>query len=200
MDVVRAFVAVELPIDIRRELDRAQRVLQATAAGAARSVRWVDCDGIHLTLKFLGDTPLSGIDAIRSALQQASTASRPFTLQLGEAGCFPNPRQPRVLWIGVSGEVDAARTLQGAVERTVSPLGFPSESRSFSPHLTLGRVRDEAAPDARQKLGAAVLSLHPAPLSFAVSSVSLMRSDLRREGAVYSELAVVALGAQAAQG
>jgi RNA 2',3'-cyclic 3'-phosphodiesterase len=193
MDVVRTFIAVELPPEIRQELDRAERVLQTTASSAARSIKWVDSESIHLTLKFLGDTSTGNLDAIRGALAEAGATSTPFALKLGQAGCFPNARQPRVLWIGVSGDLDALLGLQEAVERTVSPLGFPGEGRRFSPHLTLGRLRDDAAPDVRQHLAAAIQSLHPAALEFHVNAVRLMRSDLRPDGAIYTELAAVPL-------
>lgn len=192
MDTVRTFVAIELPADVLAELERAQRALQLKCATEGM-VKWVQPAGIHLTLKFLGDTPIDRIEAIQGALAQAAASVAPFSLALAHAGCFPNSRQPRVVWIGISGAVDTLNRLQAAVEQTVSPLGFPSEQRRFSPHLTLGRVRDDTDPAKRRPLGDAISTLRTEAVSFAVSSVSLMRSDLRPDGAVYTQLASLAL-------
>jgi len=196
METIRTFIAVELPADVREALGKAEAMLQTADPGAARSVKWVAPASIHLTLKFLGDTPVATLEAIRAALEQAVAGKHHLSLHLGKAGCFPNARQPRVLWIGVEGETDGLARLQAAVETTVSPLGFPTESRGFSPHLTLGRVRDDASPDARQRLGAAIQSLRPPLVSFMATGVSLMRSDLRPSGAVYTQLAEAELSRQ----
>ena len=193
MQTIRVFIAVELPPDLRDALGRAQRTLQAVDAGAARSVKWADPASVHLTLKFLGETPAAKLEAIGAAMQQAVAGRHALVLSLGAPGCFPTSRQPRVLWIGVTGEVDALSQLQAAVEATVSPLGFPTETRRFSPHLTLGRVRDGAAPDAAARLGAAIRSLKPIAVSFVVTGISLMRSDLQPAGAVYTRLMEAAL-------
>lgn len=188
MDSVRAFIAIELPPPLHAALAAAQAALRGNDAAVARAVRWVDTQAIHLTLKFLGDTPAQRLDAIGSALEQAAAARSPLTLSLARAGCFPNARQPRVLWVGLGGELDGLAAMQAAIERAIAPLGFPAEARPFTPHLTLGRLRDDASPAARQQLGAAMLALRIPAASFVVASVSLMRSDLRPDGAVYTRL------------
>ena len=193
METVRTFIAIELPTAVHNALASAMTTLRAADAVAALSVKWVDVHSIHLTLKFLGETPVDKLAAIGAALTSAASSSAPLPLSLARAGCFPNPRQPRVLWVGVAGDLNGLAHLQAAIERTVSPLGFPTEARPFSPHLTLGRVRDDATADSRQRLGAAVLALHTPPVEFTAASVCLMRSDLRPGGAVYTRLAVAAL-------
>jgi len=197
MDSVRTFIAIELPPPVRDALAQAQATLRAADAAAARSVKWVDPPSIHLTLKFLGDTPVERLDAIGAALAGAVASGASFTLSLARAGCFPTPRQPRVLWVGLGGDLAALSAVQTAVERAIAPLGFPTETRPFSPHLTLGRVRDDALSGARQSLGMAVTSLRLPPARFAVSGVSLMRSELGPGGAVYTRLAEAALAAAA---
>jgi RNA 2',3'-cyclic 3'-phosphodiesterase len=174
---------------VRDSLGHAQQVLQLATGADARMVKWVAPASIHLTLKFLGDTPTSGLDAIRAALQRVAAPTPPFSLHLGHAGCFPNARQPRVVWIGMDGDLDELSALQKAIEATVSPLGFPAENRPFSPHLTLGRVRDDTDAIARQRIGAAVQSLPVPALPFSATGVSLMRSELQPGGAVYTQLA-----------
>jgi 2'-5' RNA ligase len=99
-----------------------------------------------------------------------------------------------VLWAGLQGDLASLQALQAAVEKTVSPLGFPSEERRFSPHLTVGRLRDDASPEARAYLGSAIQALHLAPAAFTVRGISLMRSDLQPQGAVYTRLYEARLG------
>ncbi len=187
----RAFIALELPPDVHDALGKTQKAFQAYDQAASAAVKWVAPASIHLTLKFLGDTPLARIDAIRVALAEAAQGYGPLTLRLGPTGCFPNNRQPRVLWVGVLGDLDRLEHVQAAVERTVAPLGFPTEGRRFSAHLTLGRVRDDARPELRQRLGAAMPALHPAPVAFTATGLNLFRSDLRPEGSVYTCVAQV---------
>jgi 2'-5' RNA ligase len=188
MEMYRTFIAIDMPEQVRAALGEAEQRLQAAAAADARAVKWVAPASIHLTLKFLGDTPVDTLDAIRAALAHVASARRAWALQLGHAGCFPNARQPRVLWIGVEGDIGGLTELQAAIEAAIAPLGFPTESRPFSPHLTLGRVRDDAGADVRQRLGVAVQSLRPATVLFTAEGVSLMRSELRPSGAVYTQL------------
>ena len=189
MESVRTFIAIELPAQVRAALGQAQQMLQAAAPADGRMVKWVTPASIHLTLKFLGDTPLTGLDAIRAALLRSTAGRQTLALHIGRAGCFPNARQPRVLWIGMEGELEGLAALQSAVEATVSPLGFNTERRPFSPHLTLGRVRDDADAISRQRIGAAVQTLRPPALSFTATGISLMRSELQPGGAVYTQLA-----------
>ena len=194
MDTLRSFIALELPSDVKEALGKTQKALQAYDQAASAVVKWVAPDSIHLTLKFLGETPLAKVNAIEAGMAEAARGCRPLTLRLGPTGCFPNGRQPRVLWVGVLGDLDALERLQAALEKSVAPLGFPTEGRRFSAHLTLGRVRDDARPELRRRLGAAVQALHPAPATFTVSSLSLIRSDLQREGAVYTRVAEAQFG------
>lgn len=191
MEPIRAFIAIELPSQIKTALGKLQDNLR-TSKNA--SVKWVDPEGIHLTLKFLGNVDEAEIPALTKALSEAVKGVAPFSLQLGDPGAFPNPHAPRVVWVGVGGEIEPLRTLHNNIDRVLAPLGFPPEKRAFSPHLTLGRVREEASPGERRRLGENVAALKTeAKSSFEVESLSLMRSRLAREGAVYSCLASFAL-------
>jgi 2'-5' RNA ligase len=158
------------------------------------SVKWVNTGSIHLTLKFLGNIATETIPEFTKVLSEAARGITPFHLELGEMGVFPNLRAPRVVWVGLRGETTTLSVLQENIESALIPLGFPPESRAFSPHLTLGRVREKASPGELRSLGQAVASSKVASMEpFPVDSLSLMRSTLTREGAVYSRLYSVAL-------
>jgi 2'-5' RNA ligase len=191
----RLFIALELPSEVKDGLEaiRAQLARQAPP----RTVRWVQPDGIHLTLKFLGDAPVARRDELQAALQVAVDDHAPFPITAGDLGCFPNPQRPRVVWVGIREDTGALASLRDSVEKHVAPLGFPTENRPFTPHLTLGRVNRDASRSDLQKLGGlisatAVGDLHTWP----VTAASLMRSELKPTGAVYTALHHAALRSQ----
>ncbi len=191
MESIRAFIAVELPGEVTPFLARLQNDLGKLEQAP---VKWVDPESIHLTLKFLGNIDAHKVDAIAAAISGAAKGIGPLRLRLGAPGTFPNVRAPRVICIGLEGQTDRLSALHRNIERALVPLGFSPEERRFSPHLTLGRVRDKAAPNERRLLGEAVSSLkvETSP-AFEAMGVSLMRSTLTREGAIYDRLASAAL-------
>lgn len=182
LDVLRLFVALELPEEWTQALARMQADLRAR--GLAR-LRWVRPEGIHLTLKFLGEVPAPRLAGIDAALRGAVARAPDFALRLGAPGTFGRG-SPRVLWVGIEGDLDRLAALQRRVEAVLAPLGFPPEGRPFAPHLTLARVPEAAPPDLRRAVAPAVewLRVPPAP-DFRVSRVSLMESRLGPGGAVY---------------
>ena len=188
---LRAFIAIPLSQEARLQLSDTIRSLESEIPSA---VRWVDPEGIHLTLKFLGDIDPALVEDVLQAMEQAASGSLPFQLHLNGLGVFPNERRPRVLWAGLGGDLDALGALQEKLEAAMCGLNFPRERRAFSPHLTLGRVRDGVSAVARQRAGAVMswASLHGAD-SWPVSAVRLMRSNLTPDGAVYSSLGSVSL-------
>ncbi|TET12899.1 MAG: RNA 2',3'-cyclic phosphodiesterase [Dehalococcoidia bacterium] len=191
MEPVRAFIAIELPNSVKSTLSQLQDDLKQSDHAP---VKWIDSGSIHLTLKFLGNIAVGTTAELTRAISEAARGIAPFRLELGELGVFPNLRAPRVVWIGLGGEIGTLSVIQENIESALIPLGFSPERRAFSPHLTLGRVRERASPEERRRLGEAVSSLKMgAKLSFTVASLSLMRSRLTREGAVYSCLSSVAL-------
>jgi 2'-5' RNA ligase len=192
MEKIRTFIAIELDESIKDSLTELQERLKGEAPRG--SVRWVRSGGIHLTLKFLGDVPADQIGEITKALQKSCQGFAPFSLSCGGLGCFPNLRRPRVVWVGVQEETGTLAQLKKSIEENVAPLGYPSEKRKFSPHLTLGRVQKRVGPGDRGRLGDLVGALEIGVLSqMEVRSVNLMRSDLRPSGAVYTRLAEVEL-------
>jgi RNA 2',3'-cyclic 3'-phosphodiesterase len=186
-EILRTFIAIELDEPLRIALRSVQDKLKHQAPPG--SVKWVDPDGIHLTLKFLGDTPRSRVPEIETALQAVCAGLGPFEFSVEGRGCFPNFRRPRVVWVALAERSGTLARLQVAVERTVAPLGWPTEARAFSPHLTLGRVAKGADNRTAAAVGQAVEESVVEQIGQQwVSAVSLMQSDLHPTGAVYSRL------------
>jgi 2'-5' RNA ligase len=155
-------------------------------------IRWVRKEGIHLTLKFLGDIDRRDVEKIHGAMRQAALAFPPLVLRGDGLGVFPDFKRARVVWVGVAGDIKALRTLQGALEDALYALGFPKERRSFKGHLTLGRIRGRLD---GSKLGRALQGLGDFRTEdFTAQSLVLFQSDLRPEGAVYTKLVEAKLG------
>ena len=194
MELVRSFIAIELPAEVRAELASIEEKLKVRRHPF---VKWVDPESIHLTLKFLGSVSGETIPEIVEAMSLVAQPVSPFTLQIGGTGAFPNWQRPQIVWVGVGGEMGRLTTLQRELEAALSPLGFPPESRPFSPHLTLGRLRERVTPEDRRRFGLWAQSVKfEASLSFEVNAVRLMKSQLTSSGPIYSQLASVELKAQ----
>ncbi|MFO7772605.1 MAG: RNA 2',3'-cyclic phosphodiesterase [Dehalococcoidia bacterium] len=191
-DQVRAFIAIELPGEAREGLARLRSELQRDEH---RFVKWVDPDGIHLTLKFLGNIPAGQVAEITRALEEAAQGISRFHLEVSGLGVFPSLKQVRVLWVGIGGEVEKLSRLQQNIDSVLAGLGFPGEERPFVPHLTLARIRQGASPWERRSFGELVdCAIFEAKYHILVEAISLMRSQLTPAGAVYTRLAVVGLG------
>jgi 2'-5' RNA ligase len=203
METIRAFIAIDLPAGVKQALGK---VIEELSAQAPRgSVRWVKPGQMHLTLCFLGDTALAKLPDVQKALDHVIGRYRPFTLHLGRTGCFPNCRQPRVIWVGLEeqavgrlrhlgylgaspetqaeglelGDSMLAR-LKRELDKVLRPLGWEPEKRPFHPHLTLGRVKDN-----NQVRGLSWTVTVP-PLAIPVTAVYLIQSDLRPDGPIYT--------------
>ena len=189
---IRCFIAIELEAGLQAALSELSRRLQRAPLG--RLGRWVAIEGIHLTLKFLGQIPTAQVPAIEQAIRAACRGVSPFEMAIGGVGCFPNAQRPRVIWVGVEEPSGALQRLQLAVERELSCLGFRPEGRAFTPHLTLARIRDQAHDRERAELGAWLRQQEVGRLgAMWVYQICLMRSVLQPTGAVYTRLAAVPL-------
>ncbi len=147
------------------------------------AVRWVPLENLHLTLKFLGDTPSNKISTLETALQEAVSPCQKFDLKAVGVGCFPNPKRPRVIWVGLEGGIDPLKRLVAQIENKIAPLGYPTEKRPFSPHLTIGRVKEG------QKIGEALSTFNVGEIAvWANEKVHLMQSTLKSSGAEYTAL------------
>jgi len=192
MEQIRSFIAIELPVELKRAISRLQEQLKA---GSRAPVRWVSPENIHLTLKFLGDIDAAVIDDIKDALQEAVWGISAIRLGAEGLGVFPNNTRVQVIWVGLSGEIDRLQKLQQSIDKELAKLGFPAEKRGFSPHLTIARLRDRANANERQDMGRLVENTRfQSSLDFSVTSIHLMKSQLTREGPIYSRLGSVNLG------
>jgi 2'-5' RNA ligase len=197
MPILRTFIAIELDEQCKSGLSHLQNRLRDQMP--PRGVRWVQPEGIHLTLKFLGDTPVEKVDEVKLALAWVAAQAGPFTFTVAGLGCFPNSRQPRVVWVGLQEPTGALARLQKAVEDHVAPLGFPTEQRSFSPHLTLGRVQRYAAKSEVRQIGEVAVANAVGTIGeMTATVVCYIKSDLRPSGAVYTTLFEAKLGCEAA--
>ncbi len=191
MEQIRSFIAIELPDEIKSALARLQAQLKT---GKQSSVKWVNPYSIHLTLKFLGSIAATRINEITGAIEAATRGISPFHLEVKGLGVFPNFKRVQVVWVGVGGEVDQLKQLQKRLESNLTPLGFTPESRPFTPHLTLARLREGASPEEQQNFGELIASTRfEAVHSFNVNAIILMKSQLTREGAIYSQTSSVRL-------
>ena len=193
METIRAFIAVPLPEPLLAELGRVQRKLERKVP--PRSVRWVRAEGIHLTLKFLGDTLTEKLPEIKAALAAVARNGPPCSFTVGGLGCFPNPRRARVVWVGVQEQTGKLAVLQDAIEEVMAPFGYPPEGRGFSPHLTLGRAHRRASREDKARIGEVVAATEVGILGeVAVDHFALIRSVLKPTGAEYTTLESFRLG------
>src|SRR5688572_8130706 len=136
-EVIRTFICIEIPESIKERIGQLQEALRPIKA----QVSWTKPSNIHLTLKFLGGVPASRVEGVRKAVERAASGISPFEVEVSGTGCFPSPRSPRVLWVGLSQLPEALKQLSAKLEDELERLGFAREKRKFSPHLTIGRLR-----------------------------------------------------------
>lgn len=189
--MIRAFIAIDIPSEVRSAIEEAQARLKRAHVGV--KISWTKIDNLHLTLQFLGYIEESVVDLIQSALQLVASQHPSFDLGVHGAGAFPNESRPRVIWVGCDDAGDRLKTLAGAVQDAMRPLGFEPERREFSAHLTLGRIKIPR-PDAA--LTRAVDSLKNTDFgTMRVGAIHLMESQLHPEGSIYTRLSSHTLGA-----
>ena len=195
--MLRAFIAIKLSDDLKRQIESVQADLkrQASRLGGSDGIAWTRPEGIHLTLKFLGDISEAQVEPLAAMLRKAASQVERFTLEASGVGAFPNSRAPRVIWLGLHGgerDMEALRRLQTELEEGAAELDFPKETRAFTPHLTLARLRDRRPAALLEKIlaesGERVVG------KCVAATVSLIKSELRPSGAVYTTLVEVPLG------
>jgi len=186
MSVIRAFIAVDLPHDIQECLEYVSNQLREQVGSVP--VRWVSPQNIHLTLKFLGDVSFNNIDVLKELLEAEATQIKPMVISVGGGGAYPKMRSPRVIWVGVETPPEM-ESLQRGIDSQTARIGYAPDRRPFSPHLTLGRVSRNATPQEVRKIGDVLASQKIGFLGVArIRAVHLYRSDLKPNGAVYTQV------------
>ena len=189
--MIRSFISIDLPEATRHGLAAVQEQLKQSQA----RVRWVRTNSIHLTLKFLGNIHPAQVEDIAAVTAQVVRSEPLLTLRAAGLGTFPSQQNPRVIWVGIEGEVKRLTHIQNRLENDLVALGFAREKRGFRAHLTLGRVKDKHN---RQGLIAAMTELEiPEFNSFDVTEIILYKSELRPTGAIYTKLHRMPLAAPA---
>lgn len=184
----RLFIGVAAPPAVIDALAAVRRELEA--AGVPR-LRWVRPGALHLTLKFLGDTPIQRQAEIVGVMERAIGGTAPQALRLDRLQLFGN-RRPRVLWADLGGDVAGVIALAARLDAELARLGFAAESRPFTPHLTLARVPDSLADADRRSLHELLrLVAPPLPVPLPVEAITLVRSRLGAEGPRYEPLAII---------
>ena len=186
-------MAVTLPSEARETI---ARLIHALRAADLTGVRLVDPDGVHLTLKFLGNVDRTRVSVLTDELDAIGEGAAPFALHLSGVGAFPTPRSPRVLWAGVSGDIDSLTALARGIDDACSTLGFSRERRPFSPHLTLARLRENASAHERQRSASILEHIGLAPIKpFPVEAFHLIRSTLTPSGPIYETVHSIPIAA-----
>lgn len=195
MEKIRTFVAVQLPQEIHRRLAKIVGVL----SGSGADVKWVAEDNFHVTMKFLGPVEQDHIPEVLRAIGSSLSGLAPFDLQLTDLGAFPRITHPSVIWAGISTGSKDLKTIAARLEAAMEPLGFKRESREFSAHVTLGRVRSMRG---SEQLRASMERLRNEEIGhFTVQRIAVMKSDLKPSGPVYTPIAEFELeGTQRLQG
>jgi len=184
---LRIFIAIELP----GELITALRTFQAGLKLPGHSfVKWVEPGSMHLTLKFLGNVDIKQVDRVKDGIINAVKSCEPFNLATGGSGCFPSLRKPRVLWLGLEGDVEKLLSLQKKIDDAMALQGFAGEIRPFTAHLTLARLREDCSSSCMLEFSQMISAAKFVPhITMKVDALSLIRSQLTPRGAIYSRLA-----------
>lgn len=180
---IRAFLAIDPPAEVLREIGKIQQGLKKTCPF---DVRWVNPEGMHLTLKFFGNVSEDDIIIISRIVGKNTTSRAPLQLEVKKLGLFPSLKRPKVLWIGLEGDIPPLLVLQKKLEDGLEEAGYAREGRPFRPHLTLGRIKMARCPGNPEQFMRDGGGCEAG--SFLAGGLSLMKSDLTPRGAVYTRL------------
>ena len=185
----RVFVAIKISDKAKREVSSYIKTLEDGFKNLR--VGWVKDEKLHLTLKFLGDIEDEKLLSLENAVRQVSQDISNFKLKISEIGVFPNPRKPRILWLGIEDAGNNLSKAKKSLEEKCSKFGINKEKRNFKPHLTIARIRQSQK---SKKLVKTHLQNKFEPVEFEVSEIVIYESKLLPTGSVYSVLAEYKLG------
>jgi len=186
MSLLRTFIAVEISRQMQEIIQ--QKTESFRKAIGPNLVRWIATENIHLTLKFLGDVSPANIDTLTQMLRTQADSCPSFDIHISGLGSFPSSKRPRVLFVGIQAPAELEALWRG-IESETARLGYESEGRGFSPHLTLGRVKQYCSASDQQRIRKALTEMKVDSLGTArVDSVHLYKSELKPGGSVYTKL------------
>jgi RNA 2',3'-cyclic 3'-phosphodiesterase len=186
MSLLRTFIAVEIPLHVQKLIQQATESLHKELGSGL--IRWVPVQNIHITLKFLGDVSPTSVDHLTQILRAEADTCPAFDIAICGLGSFPSLRRPRVLYIGIQAPAEFEALYRG-IESACARLGYESEERGFSPHLTIGRVKQDASAVDQQRIRRALEGTKIDSLGTArVNSVHLYKSELKPTGSVYTQI------------
>ena len=192
MGLLRAFIAVEIPSTVQDAIHESTASLRKTLGEGL--IRWVPPHNVHLTLKFLGDVSPASLDLIKHMLSAEATQHSCFEMRVEGIGCFPNARRPRVIWVGLHAPA-MLESFQRGIDSASARLGYASDEKDFSPHLTIGRVKQNPSVPEIQHIRAALEETKIGNLGVVhVDSAHLYKSDLQPSGSVYTRLFSAPIG------
>ncbi len=178
--MIRSFVALDILPQVKKEIGGIIGKLKRLGG----NVKWVRSENLHITLKFLGEVVPETLEEVYQVVEESVRGTKAFSFSLSGAGIFPNPRRPRVFWIGIKEEGELAR-LSRRLDEGLEALGFPREKRGFSPHLTIGRARTSQE---MERLVEGIREMEYSSGKIEASSLFVMKSKLTPQGPIYSPL------------
>jgi 2'-5' RNA ligase len=186
MGLLRAFIAIDIPLHLQDAIEKQTSRLRQTLGNDL--IRWIPAQNMHLTLKFLGDIASSHVEFLKQLLTREAAQHSQFDFQIGGLGSYPNSRRPRILWVGLHAPAELA-SLQKSIEAGTTRLGYEQEEHDFSPHLTIGRVRQNISATELPKIRAVLDNIQLGNIGTArVDSIHLVKSELNPNGSVYTNL------------
>lgn len=186
--MIRTFIAFELPKPIIEHITSIQKEIRSYGFSA----KWVSAENIHLTLKFLGNVNPTDLETIADTLYQSCKHHPPLQLIAKGIGAFPDVKRPRVVWVGMSGDIPQLIELQKELETNLEKIGFPKEGKPFQAHLTIARIKDKI--DSKKLVESIHQLADRRSEAFIVDQVTLFKSDLKPSGPIYTKLKTIKMG------
>ena len=177
--LIKTFISSDTDVEVKQRIND----LKGKIISKSNVINWVNRENIHLTLRFIGPTVIDEISKLNSMLENVSKNFKDFSLEINGTGCFPKKERPRIIWLGVKGEIAKLNDLVLSINKNLEEMGYPNDDRNFVPHITLGRIKypQKNIPDLRS-----FLNYSFKPIKIKVKKFSLFQTETFSSGSVYS--------------